>query len=463
MKFGLKKSRLLILIALTAFFWIIPRLTYAEPPSPPGSCINCIDDCCITPGLWESQVLCENDPCQIQTNGNGMCCQLESNCISEELSSPPIRTWRVECGGIDTGTTFGQGALTELLELNNKEDDEELPVIVPELSVRIPGFKGFTANIREGDFLSIPWIGEYFFAIYQWALVTIAVLAVIMTVIAGLKWMLAAGNAAKIGEAKEQITNSLIGLLLVLSSYLVLNFINPELTIFRPLEVGYIERIELPDYPRAGAGVSTYHVPATVIQRINQLIPDYQAIAGESNLPWELLATMHFSEGANNPNQSARNGFALCNMRDMCPTGGCDQPCNTFRDELRCTAKCINQWAGYNCAKGTIPGPLNLSNATNDANNPGGVLANLFFRYGGCSGSIDTRPNVMNNFDSNHINMRFENYCVDGSCCGDGRKCRECCPISGTYLRDGNLVFFQKLKNPTNYDENNELISLELP
>lgn len=54
--------------------------------------------------------------------------------------------------------------------------------------------------------------------------------AFVMLVWGGFEWLTSAGSPAKITEAKDKISSALIGLLLILSSYLILQVINPELT-----------------------------------------------------------------------------------------------------------------------------------------------------------------------------------------------------------------------------------------
>lgn len=140
----------------------------------------------------------------------------------------------------------------------------------PELQVNIPGFYGFTTEeskikkclqCKDPNFLpeecpkeqcarwayEIPWIGEYFLAIYKWSVGAIALLAVIMIMVNGLRWLIAAGEAPKISEAKKGITYAIIGLILILLTHQILSLIDPRLTIFKPITIGIIEKIEI-DY-----------------------------------------------------------------------------------------------------------------------------------------------------------------------------------------------------------------------
>ena len=54
--------------------------------------------------------------------------------------------------------------------------------------------------------------------------------AFIMIVWGGIQWMTSSGDSGKITEAKDKIQKALLGLLIVLSSFLILQVINPDLT-----------------------------------------------------------------------------------------------------------------------------------------------------------------------------------------------------------------------------------------
>lgn len=60
--------------------------------------------------------------------------------------------------------------------------------------------------------------------------------AVIVMMAGGYVWLFAGGNASKVGEAKSLITSAVLGLFLVLGSYMILNLINPELIKLKSLD-----------------------------------------------------------------------------------------------------------------------------------------------------------------------------------------------------------------------------------
>ena len=50
----------------------------------------------------------------------------------------------------------------------------------------------------------------------------------VMVFYAGFLWLTAAGNTAKVTEAKSRITNAVFGAIILLSAYLILYTINPD-------------------------------------------------------------------------------------------------------------------------------------------------------------------------------------------------------------------------------------------
>ncbi len=108
-----------------------------------------------------------------------------------------------------------------------------------EPSVNIPGYSekisfedGTTANIA-----------RYIIAIYNYGISIGAILATIVLMAAGLVWLTSGGSQDKIGQAKNMISGSIVGLVLLFSSYMILNMVNPELVNFRVQKIENIEKL----------------------------------------------------------------------------------------------------------------------------------------------------------------------------------------------------------------------------
>ncbi|MFH1402079.1 MAG: pilin [Patescibacteria group bacterium] len=74
-----------------------------------------------------------------------------------------------------------------------------------------------------------PNLGQYLSGIFKLGIGVASVLAVLIIVRGGVKYMTAEATPNTIEDAKQDITNALFGLVLVLSSWILLNTINPDL------------------------------------------------------------------------------------------------------------------------------------------------------------------------------------------------------------------------------------------
>jgi hypothetical protein len=84
--------------------------------------------------------------------------------------------------------------------------------------VRIPGLPSAgTVNLS-----------MYLIGLYNFMLSIVGIVAVIMLIIGGMRYITAVGNPSAIGDAKDIITNAIIGLILALLSWVFISTINPD-------------------------------------------------------------------------------------------------------------------------------------------------------------------------------------------------------------------------------------------
>ncbi len=65
--------------------------------------------------------------------------------------------------------------------------------------------------------------------VVQIALGLLGILATVLIVYAGFKWMTAAGNEEQVGEAKKIMYQAVIGLVIIMSAYSIVRFVLPQL------------------------------------------------------------------------------------------------------------------------------------------------------------------------------------------------------------------------------------------
>ncbi|MFH1780893.1 MAG: pilin [Candidatus Nealsonbacteria bacterium] len=107
-----------------------------------------------------------------------------------------------------------------------------LAILVPQavsavtLNLRYPIPPG-APNINSPDGQALDQVIAWFYYFIIW----IAGFATfVMIIVGGVKWLTSAGNPSRITDAKDQIKNAILGLLIILAAFIILQTINPGLT-----------------------------------------------------------------------------------------------------------------------------------------------------------------------------------------------------------------------------------------
>ena len=87
----------------------------------------------------------------------------------------------------------------------------------------LPSNFGEATGLGQGD------INETIGAIIRAALGFLGVVAVVIILFGGFKWMTAGGNEEKVGEARKLIIAGIIGLAIILSAYAIASFVISQL------------------------------------------------------------------------------------------------------------------------------------------------------------------------------------------------------------------------------------------
>jgi hypothetical protein len=115
---------------------------------------------------------------------------------------------------------------------------------IPDLTVRIPGLNFSNIRVTWVDhrpYVDIPWIADYIVSVYRYAVFLGSILSIFLLMIGGIQWLISKGDSAQINAARKRITNAVIGLILIVSSYIILTSINPDLTQLNPLHIPVVE------------------------------------------------------------------------------------------------------------------------------------------------------------------------------------------------------------------------------
>ncbi|PJA10674.1 hypothetical protein CO115_04775 [Candidatus Falkowbacteria bacterium CG_4_9_14_3_um_filter_36_9] len=84
-------------------------------------------------------------------------------------------------------------------------------------------------------------IGDYIQAVYKYAVGAVGIIATVVMMFGGILWIVAGGNAERISNAKSWIGAALTGLILVMTSYLILYTVNPKLVQFEPINIAKVK------------------------------------------------------------------------------------------------------------------------------------------------------------------------------------------------------------------------------
>lgn len=104
-----------------------------------------------------------------------------------------------------------------------------------------------TTQISFGGRTEFANLGEFIQYGYRYGIMLAGVLAAIMIIIAGFQWATSGGNSSTIEEAKHRISGAVIGLIIAVLSYTILNTVNPNLVNLRLPQVWLLKKATIQD------------------------------------------------------------------------------------------------------------------------------------------------------------------------------------------------------------------------
>jgi hypothetical protein len=115
----------------------------------------------------------------------------------------------------ESGAKAAEGWLENQIPCDQKGWGMCLPTNVTKAQVSFGGSDKFTN------------IGEYIKTVYNYSLIMISIIAVVVIIIAGAQWISSAGNSEMIKQSQKRITGAIIGLFIAFMSFNILQSINP--------------------------------------------------------------------------------------------------------------------------------------------------------------------------------------------------------------------------------------------
>jgi len=142
-------------------------------------------------------------------------------------------------------------------QINKSTDNNAyIPLIfTPQIKLPIQGSVFNQLSTKVGSYgdgiMTSDLLAKYIKALYDYGLMIGGILAAIVLMGGGVLWLVSAGNDTKITQAKELIGGSVTGLVILFSSWILLNTVNPGLLEMKPIktEVIKISVIGCCEYP----------------------------------------------------------------------------------------------------------------------------------------------------------------------------------------------------------------------
>ncbi len=160
----------------------------------------------------------------------------------------------------------GSLAIPARVVLAESQSDTTEETFTPEIP--IPGtFAG--PQVADDTLLS-----KYVRAIFIYFIWTIGIVATVMVMYGGIRWVSAAGNPGQIKEARDIIDNAIIGVIIGLTSVVLLNIINPRLSELSIPKLASVEKENFADAHISKVCPVKYDVECNGLYRIGDVEVD---------------------------------------------------------------------------------------------------------------------------------------------------------------------------------------------
>ncbi|OGH93806.1 MAG: hypothetical protein A2538_02950 [Candidatus Magasanikbacteria bacterium RIFOXYD2_FULL_41_14] len=181
-------------------------------------------------------------------------------------------------------------------------------------------------------------IGAFVTTLYNYAVRIAGIVAVIVIIVAGMQWVASGGNSEMIGAAKKRIGGAVIGLMILFSSFVILNTINPNLVKFRLPRIWLIRNSKMmPEFCRQSPSSTDFALLGVNGQTVN--LDKFNSIA---------LAPTNFDAMQCGDQYAIKGGGTSICHGDVCNVGSSHQVCAPYIYANMTYGK------GYSCVDGQI-------------------------------------------------------------------------------------------------------------
>lgn len=224
------------------------------------------------------------------------------------------------------------------------------PIQPPDIKIKIPGMDNL-GEIKPAmctydetkTCYQIPWIANYIGGVYKFGVSALALLSVIVIAWGGIVWLTAGGSATQVSKAKDWILGGITGLILGLSSYVLLVTINPDFINLKPLEIMWVKPIPLEQIESEYAARGCL----TEAEKNSSFTAQITGYCGPQSSSYSNRQDFLCAVGLNCTCPNGRSSSKKCNSKNFCWT--C---CNDFDDKN--TPYCNATKSGGKPAEGQV-------------------------------------------------------------------------------------------------------------
>ena len=240
-----------------------------------GECAQCLD-CCTPPAASMGSDKACQDHCkgEYRFDSNDKCCTCTGTSFTDEMvcreycAEKENKSYQYDPNTPPYCTCVGENIATESICEKHCYPDDYTWNASAEPSQRCQcvnqgdddnsSLKGpIKLEVGIGGEQTTRGISYYIGMVYNFAAAIVGVVAVVMIIIGGIQYSASAGNPAALGSAKETITSAIIGLAIVLMSYLILGAFSGKFTNLAEPNIKQIkiDESDTSDDQQSGSGV----------------------------------------------------------------------------------------------------------------------------------------------------------------------------------------------------------------
>ncbi len=236
-----KRLASIFLFLLLASFTIVPLSAQAA---------TCTCFCATTEGAKEFGDFSKASECQekcTESNFTMVTCassyaeypSRNPRCFTQEQCSNAIKE-HLDKSISNTGDVFSKGSFSL-----DQRPSYQPPECLPGEGYCYPPQREYVLGVALGQVQTVQGIAGYVNQAYKYLLGISVTISIVMVMIGGVQYVLGGASSEQVSKAKARISNAVVGLVLLLSAYVILYTVNPNLVSLRVPTLPLVKKVVL--------------------------------------------------------------------------------------------------------------------------------------------------------------------------------------------------------------------------